>query len=119
MVEQELARKSVIMVLGLMGAIVVPRYIDFEANANQRAIDAAIVELNGREKLTWADHRISPTNWESDAKVLSDTDYNLAADYIWSNGLPSAGGRVLSYKGLTITLHRKASTAAQAAVWSR
>ncbi|MGD8881186.1 MAG: prepilin-type N-terminal cleavage/methylation domain-containing protein, partial [Desulfobacterales bacterium] len=50
---------AVLIILGILAAVAVPRYIDLEANARQRAIDAGISELNGRESLTWADAKIS------------------------------------------------------------
>ena len=40
---------AVLIILGILAAVAVPRYIDLEANAKERAIDAAISELNGRE----------------------------------------------------------------------
>ena len=46
---------AVLIILGILAAVAVPRYIDLEANAKSRAIDAAVSELNGRESLVWAD----------------------------------------------------------------
>ena len=50
---------AVLIILGILAAVAVPRYIDLEANAKSRAIDAAVSELNGRESLAWADVKIS------------------------------------------------------------
>ena len=50
---------AVLIILGILAAVAVPRYIDLEANAKSRAIDAAVSELNGRESLVWADVKIS------------------------------------------------------------
>ena len=50
---------AVLIILGILAAVAVPRYIDLERNASDRAIDAGISELNGRESLTWADAKIS------------------------------------------------------------
>jgi prepilin-type N-terminal cleavage/methylation domain-containing protein len=62
---------AVLIILGILAAVAVPRYIDLEANAKDRAIDAAISELNGRESLTWADHKISTSGYKGDAKFLA------------------------------------------------
>ena len=51
---------AVLIILGILAAVAVPRYIDLETNAKSRAIDAAVSELNGRESLAWADIKISP-----------------------------------------------------------
>jgi len=50
---------AVLIILGILAAVAVPRYIDLEANAKIRAVEAAVSELNGRESLTWADIKIS------------------------------------------------------------
>ena len=42
---------AVLIILGILAAVAVPRYIDLETNAKSRAIDAAVSELNGRESL--------------------------------------------------------------------
>ncbi|MGD8724265.1 MAG: prepilin-type N-terminal cleavage/methylation domain-containing protein, partial [Desulfobacterales bacterium] len=62
---------AVLIILGILAAVAVPRYIDLEANARQRAIDAAISELNGRESLTWADQKISSTGYQSDSSLFT------------------------------------------------
>ncbi len=51
---------AVLIILGILAAVAVPRYINLEENAKRRAIDAAVSELNGRENLTWADVKIAP-----------------------------------------------------------
>ena len=51
---------AVLIILGILAAVAVPRYINLEENAKLRAIDAAVAELNGRENLAWADVKIAP-----------------------------------------------------------
>ncbi len=60
---------AVLIILGILAAVAVPRYIDLEANAKSRAIDAAVSELNGRESLVWADVKISASGWT----LITDT----------------------------------------------
>lgn len=43
---------AVLIILGILAAVAVPRYVDLEANAKQRALNSAVSELNGRESLT-------------------------------------------------------------------
>ena len=62
---------AVLIILGILAAVAVPRYIDLEANAKDRAVDAAISELNGRESLTWADHKISTSGYLGDSAILT------------------------------------------------
>jgi MSHA pilin protein MshA len=49
----------VLVILGVLAAVAVPRYIALEEGARQRAVDAVVSEINARESLTWADNKIS------------------------------------------------------------
>ncbi len=109
---------AVLIILGILAALAIPRYIDLEANSKQRAIDAGISELNGRESLTWADHKISRTGYEDDTKVRDTIDYNLGSNYIWDHG-PEKDHGTLNFKGVSVPLLRAESTISQRAVWSR
>jgi prepilin-type N-terminal cleavage/methylation domain-containing protein len=97
---------AVLIILGILAAVAVPRYINLEENAKQRAIDAGISELNGRENLTWANEKINPSPSADpiDTRVrnaiAADSAYSLGDDYAWSAG-PSATGGTLSFKGGT------------------
>jgi prepilin-type N-terminal cleavage/methylation domain-containing protein len=110
---------AVLIILGILAAVAVPRYIDLESNARQRAIDAGISELNGRESLTWADQKISVTGYSTDANLQSAVNYTLGGDYTWSAGPNSAGGTLVFRNTTSVPLNRQASTASQPATWSR
>ncbi len=114
---------AVLIILGILAAVAVPRYIDLETNAKQRAIDAGISELNGRESLVWADHKISPSGWVSDAKIQNPApvgvDYSLGTDYSWSAGPSGTGGTLTFKSGTAVPLDRSQSTTTQPAVWKR
>ena len=105
---------AVLIILGILAAVAVPRYIDLEANAKQRAIDAAISELNGRESLTWADHKISTNGYQGDGALNCGTpatgcvDYDLGTDYTFANPPPAVTDII--FKGTTVSLTRTAST---------
>jgi prepilin-type N-terminal cleavage/methylation domain-containing protein len=113
---------AVLIILGILAAVAVPRYIDLEANAKERAIDAAISELNGRESLTWADHKISTNGYTGDNAICcSGTEkvsYDLGGDYSWTAG-PTATGGTIEFKGTTVALNRTPSQTGQPAVWQR
>ena len=124
---------AVLIILGILAAVAVPRYIDLETNAKSRAIDAAVSELNGRENLTWANTKIGSTSYATDAlidaaistyliandPVTGVSRYFLGNDYAWLLG-PTAGGGDISFKsGTTITLSRSGATLNTPAVWTR
>jgi prepilin-type N-terminal cleavage/methylation domain-containing protein len=116
---------AVLIILGILAAVAVPRYINLEENAKQRAIDAGISELNGRENLAWANIKISPnppgTDADMDSTILNDTtnySTNLGTDYVWTTA-PGAGGGTLSFKnGTGVTLTRQAATLTSPGNWS-
>ena len=113
---------AVLIILGILAAVAVPRYIDLESNAKERAIDAAISELNGRESLTWADHKISTAGYAGDGSLNCAggdpcVDYDLGGDY--SLAAPPHGAVDIEFKGTTVNLTRAASTTGQPAVWRR
>jgi len=110
---------AVLIILGVLAAVAVPRYIDLEASARQRAIDAALSEINAREKLTWADHKISTSGFVSDAKIFGDIDFVLDPNFTWNSGDPIATGGTLDFKYESFALSRTASSFFEPAVWNR
>jgi MSHA pilin protein MshA len=50
---------AVMVILSVLAAVAIPRYMSLDESARQRAIDAAISELNGRETLTWSNIKIT------------------------------------------------------------
>jgi prepilin-type N-terminal cleavage/methylation domain-containing protein len=111
---------AVLIILGILAAVAVPRYIDLEANARQRAIDAGISELNGRESLTWADQKISITGYTDDATLHAAVNYTLGDDYTWTGARPPVAGDTLTFRNTTaVPLIRNPSNTSQPATWER
>jgi prepilin-type N-terminal cleavage/methylation domain-containing protein len=123
---------AVLIILGILAAVAVPRYIDLETNAKSRAIDAAVSELNGRESLAWADIKISRSGYDSTGETrvwakmtVPDAQGGgvpfLGLDYVWTASPPLQNGATgLSFKGGTaVSLTRNQSTSTQPANWRR
>ena len=110
---------AVLIILGVLAAVAAPRFIDLEAGAKQKAINAAIGELRGREDLTWAKLKTSPTGYIDDAQVFSAIDYTLGPDYTWSPGDPIVTGGTINFKGSEVGLNRIASEFHKPAIWER
>ena len=111
---------AVLIILGILAAVAVPRYIDLEANARQRAVDAGISELNGRESLTWADQKISVTGYSDDTTLHAAVNYTLGNDYSWTAARPPAEGDTLTFRNTTaVLLTRNPSDASQPGTWNR
>ena len=120
---------AVLMILGLLAALAVPRYIDLEASATIRAIDAAVSELNGREALVWGQVKTTDTSYlratgDNDVWgfMLNDSTLSypyLGAEYQWV-ALPDQSGGSLTFKGSSaFTLSRSPSTIAVPGHWHR
>ena len=112
---------AVLIILGILAAVAVPRYIDLEANAKLRAVDAAVSELNGRESLTWADVKISVSGYDpttGDDTVWGNLDKDLGTDYVWQGGGPNqSGASTFRFKSEDFDLSRRASTRSTPALW--
>ena len=109
----------VLVLLSVLYAIAVPKYIELEQNAQQKAFDGAIAELNGRESLVWANLKISGTGYQDDAQLLLVVNHNLGTDYVWQSGHPLATGGNLTFRAKTVTLNRTLSDVSKPAVWSQ
>jgi prepilin-type N-terminal cleavage/methylation domain-containing protein len=108
---------AVMVILGVLAAVAVPRYVELEDSARDKCLQTLISEINARESLTWADHKISTSGFVSDSKVFNEINYNLDPSYTWQSGDPSISGGIISFKGESFTLSRWASSPLKAALW--
>ncbi len=112
---------AVLIILGILAAVAVPRYIDLEANAKIRAVEAAVSELNGRESLTWADVKISASGYDEtdgDDVVWGSLDQDLGGGYTWTGTVAQTGKSTFKFKGESFDLSRTVSTRARPANWT-
>jgi len=105
---------AVLVILGILAAVAVPRYVDLEANAKSRAIDQGIAELNGRENLTWGNTKISGSAY---ADTLCNVD--LGADYTWNVNATTSGGTLSFQSGAGVVLTRTVSNSTSPSRWTR
>ena len=112
---------AVLIILGILAAVAVPRYIDLETNAKKRAIDAAVSELNGRENLAWANEKIDPNpgaGTVDDRVWTALTPIDLGADYVWSAAPSQASGGNMTFKGgAAVLLKRTPGSDTQPGTW--
>jgi len=118
---------GVILLLSILAAVAIPRYLDLEANATFRAIEAAVAELNGREGIIWAEVKFSASGydpatgdsvvWEKMKDGGTGTYPDLGEGYVWDIGLIETGG-TLSFRGNDkVVMKRIPSTPAYPAKW--
>ncbi len=111
---------ATLVILSILAAIAVPKYVSLDESARQRAIDAGIAELNGRETLTWSNEKISISGWVSDEKTFGLVDPFLGNEYEWDTDDPKSSGGTLSFKDSNaVSLTRAESTHEKPGSWSR
>ncbi len=109
-----------IVILSVLAAIAVPLYIDLDDNARERAIDAGIAELNGREGLAWSNIKLTPAGWEDDVTFFNSYDKTLGNDYIWTIGPAPSGGEIkFGIAGDPVPLSRSPSTTSHPGHWTK
>ena len=118
---------AVLVLLGILAAIAVPKYIDMADNAKDRALDAGIAELNGREALAWGQQMLATAGYTASSEGLiqtavgndlnqgSGTDYTLTVNANTIAGTMQCRG----YPSTALPLTRTVSTATAPATWSR
>ena len=111
---------AAMVILSILAAVAIPRYISLDDSARQKAIDAGIAELNGRETLTWSNIKISEQGYEGDAILFPLVDTHLGTDYTWNPPGPDSGGGTLIFRNSSgAALVRSVSTTLQPGNWSR
>jgi prepilin-type N-terminal cleavage/methylation domain-containing protein len=119
---------AVLLIIGILGALAIPRFIELDGTANLRAVDAAVSELNGREALIWADIKAGsdydPVTGDDDVWILMKNDSSLSYPdlgdtYRWITLPDNTGGGLSFRESPEVTLARVASTMSKPARWSR
>jgi prepilin-type N-terminal cleavage/methylation domain-containing protein len=118
---------AVLVLLGILAAIAVPKYIDMADNAKDRALDAGIAELNGREALAWGQQMLAAAGYTASSDALiqtavgTDLNQGSGTDYtFFVTGTTAGNMKFQSYPDPTaLSLTRTVSTATAPATWSR
>jgi prepilin-type N-terminal cleavage/methylation domain-containing protein len=107
---------AVLVMLSILAALAVPRFIDLAESAKRTALNYAVSELDGREYLAWASVKLSSPGWQKDDDVRDQVNYNLGTEYSWQSG-PTATGGTLDFKDHPMDLDRSPSTYTTAPDW--
>ncbi|HSO20898.1 MAG TPA: prepilin-type N-terminal cleavage/methylation domain-containing protein [Desulfosarcina sp.] len=116
---------STLVIISVLAAIMIPRYISADSSAKLRGLDVGVSELNGRETLTWAMVKLSNTGYENDQllwdQLKIDPGLNLGNDYDWPSGIPDrlTGGTLRFKKETSATVDRNESTKETPGKWQR
>jgi prepilin-type N-terminal cleavage/methylation domain-containing protein len=114
---------AVLIILGILAAVAVPRYIDLEVSSKKRGLEAAVAELNGRESLVWAETKISGSGTSTDVmKSIAYTDKDshlyLGEEYKWAGPPNMDGTTELDFQGQKANVTRTPETDTKPAIWT-
>ena len=75
---------AVLVILGILAAVAIPKYIDMRQDAVKKAVKGLEAELNARERLTLA-------KWKLDSAKDQSTHYDSPDYYVGKDFKPVAG----------------------------
>ena len=107
---------AVMAILAILASLSVPKFIDLSARAGQKALRAAVEELNSRERMVWLNIKNSQSMWIDDSAHFSQVETDLGAGYHWSPKAKIDGGK-LHFKDQMIKLKRIPSMATSVEKW--
>ena len=107
---------AVLVILGVLASVAFKRFVVINNNAELRALQAGITELNGREMLTWTNQMFAQGGYSDDSIVWSSMNTDLGSDYSWPVA-PHQDGGTLQFGGQTVALSRAVSGPTISARW--
>jgi len=108
---------AVIIILGIMAVVAVPKFMNMEGNAANRMLEQSLVEINQREEHYWMQLKLSSDGYIDDATLFTAMDYTVG-DLTWTEGPTLTGGK-LSLNGYVISITRVPSMRNHPAIWSK
>jgi prepilin-type N-terminal cleavage/methylation domain-containing protein len=110
---------AVLVILGILAAVAIPKYMDMRTDAVKKAAGSAKSELDARERLALASWKLKDgvgaypapgtTKTAGNGDSVPGPSTDLGADWPLSAALLAAGGDV-SFQGKTVTFARIAPT---------
>ena len=90
---------AVLVILGILAAVAIPKYIDMREEAVVKAVVSVSTELNARERLTLA-------QWKLQDKTGNYTPPDTKLGEDWNAGELIESGKSFQYSGKTVTCTR-------------
>ncbi|MBW2411082.1 MAG: type II secretion system protein [Deltaproteobacteria bacterium] len=107
---------SVMVIMGVLASVTIKKFDLVSGNAEIRAVEAAVSELNAREHLTWTNKKLSSAGWVDDTDIFGSIETVLGNGFVWDGGVNAAGG-TLTFGAQSIDLTRVKSSSGSAAKW--
>jgi prepilin-type N-terminal cleavage/methylation domain-containing protein len=107
---------AVLVILGILAAIAIPKYLDMRREAVVKAAAAAKMELNARERLALAQWKlrdgagpypdINSSGTAGDGSAVSGPNTSIGPD--WNNNSPILSATAFSFSGKQVMFTRNA-----------
>lgn len=94
---------AVLVILGILAAVAIPKYIDMREDAVKKAVISVSTELNARERLTLA-------QWKLQDKTGNYTAPDTKLGQDWNAGAAIVTATPFTYQGKSITCTRTDQT---------
>ncbi|MEJ2101934.1 MAG: prepilin-type N-terminal cleavage/methylation domain-containing protein [Desulfobacterales bacterium] len=108
---------SIMIILGVLVSVALRKYENLTSTASMQTLAIAVIELNVRESLIWANMKISNDGYKMDEDVFVTLDKNLGPKLKW-NPLPTIDGGTLHFESHSISLNRTPSTSSAPGRWN-
>ena len=94
---------AVLVILGILAAVAIPKYLDMRTDAITNAAKGAVSELNARERLSLAQSKLKDSAAD---RAYTVEDYDLGEE--WGNltvptNSADDGSQTVSFKGRNVT----------------
>ena len=99
----------ILAVIAIIAAISFPIFFEFSDRASAKLLNAALAELNGREKIAFAEIKKSKDGWVNDQILFAQVNTDLGEAFLWSPKAKKNGG-TLHHKNQKVKLERVPST---------
>jgi prepilin-type N-terminal cleavage/methylation domain-containing protein len=109
---------AVLVILGILAAVAIPKYLDMRKDAVVKAAGGANTELNARERLKLAEWKLKDgsggypapgaTATAGNGDTVSGPDRKLGND--WNSGNDIPDGTAITFQGKNVTFKRNAPT---------
>jgi len=90
---------AVLIILGILAAVAVPKFLDLQQSAKRAAVDSALAELNGRLSLAFAKNLLMGTGGNASGYYDLNCTIEPAADWTAFSICSGAGNAVVPQAG--------------------
>jgi prepilin-type N-terminal cleavage/methylation domain-containing protein len=81
---------AVLVIMGILAAVAVPKFFDLQAKAKEKAVDTAFAELKTRVNQKFAE-RLLEGMTKGDSPQYASIDTNIGSDFVVTIWTPNAG----------------------------